>query len=105
MGKTRTSVKVYAYFTSANALTDGVGDNIPTSKVTAKVNGGASAPFTNATPFGANGMTIFSSVFGAAGTFNTSHGPDSIALTVDTTGLALPAATYTGVLNLEAQAI
>jgi hypothetical protein len=105
LGKTRTSVKLYAYFTSANALTDGAGDNIPTSKVTGSVNAGAAAPFTSATPFGANGMTVFSSTIGAAGTFNSTHGPDTIALTIDTTGLALPAATYTGVLNIQAQAI
>ncbi len=105
LGKTRTSVKLYAYFTSANALNDGAGDNIPTSKVTGSVNGTAAAPFTSATPFGANGMTVFTSAIGGAGTFNSSHGPDTIALTIDTTGLALPAATYTGVLNIEAQAI
>lgn len=105
LAKTRTSVKLYAYFSSANALTDGAGDNIPTSSVTGSVNGAAAAPFTSATPFGANGMTVFSSVIGAAGTFNSSHGPDTIALSINTTGLTLPAATYTGVLNIQAQAL
>lgn len=105
LGKTRTSVKLYAYFSSVNALNDGSGDNIPTSKVTGSVNGGAAAPFTSATPFGANGMTVFTAAIGGAGTFNSVHGPDTIALTIDTTGLALPAATYTGVLNIQAQAI
>jgi hypothetical protein len=104
LGKTRTNVKLYAYFSSANALNDGAGDNIPTSKVTGSVNGGAAAPFTSVTPFGTNGMTIFSANV-AAGTYNSTHGPDSIALTIDTTGLGLPAATYTGVLNIQAQAI
>ena len=51
-----------------------------------------------------NGMTVFSRPPGA-GTYNSSHGPDTIALTIDTTGLALPAATYTGVLNVQAQAL
>ena len=105
LAKTRTSVKLYAYFASANALTDGVGDNIPTSKVTGSVNGGAAAAFTSATPFGANGMTVFTQAIGGAGTFNSTHGPDTIAMTIDTTGLALPAATYTGVLNIQAQAL
>jgi len=104
LAKTRTTVKLYAYFSSANALNDGAGDNIPTSKVTGSVNGAAAAPFTSATPFGANGMTVFSVTLGAA-TFNSTHGPDTIALTIDTTGLGLPAATYTGVLNIQAQAI
>ncbi|HEY2647037.1 MAG TPA: hypothetical protein VGI34_08680 [Candidatus Acidoferrales bacterium] len=102
---THTSVKVYAYFTSANALNDGAGDNIPTSKVTGKIDGAAvGVPFTSATPFGANGVTVFQQVLGAAGTFNSSHA-DTIAMTIDTTGLALPAATYTGILNVEAQAL
>ena len=105
LGKTRSSVKLYAYFSSVNALNDGAGDNIPTANVTGSVNGGAAAAFTGVTPFSANGMTIFSSVIGAAGTFNSSHGPDTIALTINTAGLSLPAATYTGVLNIQAQAI
>jgi hypothetical protein len=101
---TRTSVKIYAYFASANALNDGAGDNIPTSKVTGKIDGaGVGVPFTSATPFGANGVTVFTAALGAAGTFNSSHA-DTIALTIDTTGLALPAATYAGVLNIQAQA-
>jgi hypothetical protein len=106
LAKTRTSVKLYGYFSSANALTDGAGDNIPVANVSGNVNGGGAAPFTAATPFGGNtGMTIFSQVIGAAGTFNSSHGPDSIVLSINTAGLALPAATYTGVLNLQAQAL
>jgi hypothetical protein len=106
LGKTRTSVKLYAYFASATALTDGAGDNIPTSSVTGSINGGAAAAFTTATPFGANGLApVFSAVIGAAGTFNSSHGPDTVGLTINTTGLALPAATYTGTLNIQAQAL
>ena len=102
---TRTSVKLYAYFASANALTDGAGDNIPTSKVTGKIDGAAvGVPFTSATPFGANGVTVFTAALGGAGTFNSTHA-DTIAMTIDTTGLALPAATYTGVLNVQAQAL
>jgi hypothetical protein len=105
LAKTRTSVKLYAYFASANALTDGAGDNIPTSSVTGSVNGGAAAPFTSVTPYAANGMTVFTQAIGGVGTFNSSHGPDTIGLTISTAGLSLPAATYTGVLNVQAQAI
>jgi hypothetical protein len=105
LGKTRTGVKLYAYFSSATALTDGAGDNIPTSSVTGSINGGAAAAFTTVTPFGANGLAaIFTAAIGA-GTFNSSHGPDTIGLTINTTGLALPAATYTGTLNIQAQAL
>ncbi len=106
LAKTRTSVKLYAYFTTGNALTDGAGDNIPVANVTGSVNGGAAAAFTGATPYGgATGMTVFTQAIGGAGTFNSSHGPDTIGITINTTGLGLPAATYTGVLNIQAQAI
>jgi hypothetical protein len=106
LAKTRSSVKLYAYFASGNALNDGGTDNIPVANVTGSVNGGAAAPFTGATPFGgATGMTVFTQALGAAGTYNSSHGPDKIALTINTAGLALPAATYTGVLNVQAQAL
>jgi hypothetical protein len=105
LAKTRTSLKVYAYFASANALTDGAGDNIPNTAVSGAVDGAAAAPFTGATPYGgAFGMTVFSQAIGAAGTFNSSHA-DTIALTINTTGLGLPANTYTGVLNIQAQAL
>ena len=106
LAKTRTSVKVYAYFSSGTALTDGAGDNIPNTSVTGSINGGAAAAFTTATPFGgAFGLApVFSQVVGAAGTFNNTH-TDSVALTISTVGLNLPAATYTGVLNIQAQAL
>jgi hypothetical protein len=38
------------------------------------------------------------------GTFNSTHS-DSVALQINTTGLALPAGTYTGTLTIQAQAI
>jgi len=101
---THASVSLYAYFASINALTDGSGDNIPTSKVTGKIDGAAvGVPFTGVTPFG-NGVMVFSVLLGGVGTFNSTHA-DTIALTIDTTGLNLPAATYTGLLNVEAQAL
>jgi hypothetical protein len=105
LAKTRTSVKLYAYFSTTNALTDGAGDNIPAANVTGSVNGGAAAAFTGATPYTAFGMTVFNQAIGGVGTFNSSHGPDTIALTINTTGLNLPAATFTGVLNVQAQAL
>ena len=105
LAKAPVTLKLYAYFSSANALTDGAGDNIPTSSVTGSVNGGAAAAFTSATPFGANGMTVFTQAIGA-GTYNSLRAPaDTIALSISTVGLNLPAATYTGVLNIEAQAL
>ena len=105
LGKTRTSVKVYAYFTSATALTDGAGDNIPTSSVLGAVGTGAYAPFTGgAATFNVNSILVLSQAIGAAGTYNSSQ-TSSVGLEINTTGLTLPAATYTGTLNVQAQAL
>jgi hypothetical protein len=105
LAKARTTMKVYAYFSSANALNDGAGDNIPTSSVLGSVNAGAYAPFTGGTgAFGVNSIQVFSQAVGAAGTYNSTHS-DNVALQINTTGLALPAATYTGTLNVQAQAL
>src|SRR5215831_17167008 len=50
----RTAVGVYAYFASAAAaLTDGAGDNIPSSAFTIADNAGAPAALTNTVAFGA----------------------------------------------------
>lgn len=101
----RTNVAVYAYFTApAAALTDGAGNDIPSSAVSGSVNGGAMGAFTGASPFsGASAITIGSQAVGV-GSFNSSRS-DTLDLQIDTTGLGLPAATYTGVLNIQAQAI
>ncbi len=105
LGKGRTSMKVFAYFSSGTALTDGANDNIPTSAVLGNVNTTSYAPFTGGTgPFGANSIQVFSQALAGAGTFNSTHS-DSVALQINTTGLALPAATYTGTLNIQAQAL
>jgi hypothetical protein len=103
LAATRTDVNLYAYFSSGNALTDGAGNNIPTANVGGSVNSGPSGPFTGATPFGANGMTVFSQALLPA-TLNSNRN-DTIDLSIDTSGLGLPSATYTGTLNIQAQAL
>jgi hypothetical protein len=100
---TRLGVSLYAYFSTADALTDGGTNTIPTTAVFGSVNGGLPADFTAATPFG-NGMTVFSQALGA-GTYSGTSGPDTIDLSIDTTGLGLPSGTYNGTLNIQAQAI
>ncbi len=99
------TVRTYAYFTSpVAALTDGAGDNIPASSVTGSVNGGAFAAFTNATPFsGASGMQLSSSFIFLFNT--TGNRTDTLNMSISTIGLNLPAGNYTGVLNIQAQAI
>jgi hypothetical protein len=99
------TVKTYAYFTSAAAaLTDGAGDNIASSSVSGSVNGGAFAAFTGATPFaGGSGMTLFNTTIFI---FNlTGNHSDTLNMRINTTGLNLPAGNYTGVLNIQAQAL
>jgi hypothetical protein len=94
---------VYAYFSSGTALTDGT-NNIPTSSFNGSVNAGAYSAFTGGLgPFGANSMHIYSLDL-TSGPLNSSH-VDSLGLQIDTTGLNLPASTYTGTLNVQAQVI
>ncbi len=107
LARTRTSVSVYAYFTSTTALTDGgsPANTVATSKFNGNINGGAYSAFTGgSSPWGANSILVYTQSLGGAGTFNSSH-TDTLGLQVDTTGLSLPAGTYTGTLNIQAQAI
>lgn len=98
-------VRVYAYFTSAAvALTDGTGDNIPSSSVSGSINGGAFGAFTGASPFAA-GSSIRLSSTRILGFNRTGTRTDTLNMRISTTGLNLPAATYTGVLNVQAQAL
>jgi len=99
------AVTTYAYFTTAAAaLTDGSGDNIPSANVSGSVNGGAFGPFTGASPFGgATAVTLSSTRI--LGNNRTGSHADTLNLSITTTGLSLPAGTYTGVLNIEAQAL
>jgi len=98
-------LQTFAYFSnSASALSDGAGHNIPSSSVSGSVNGGAFQTFTGACAFSANTcVTVFSvHVTGAQkrGTNNT-----NLQLQISTVGLKLPAGTFTGVLNIRAQAL
>lgn len=99
------AVTAYAYFTSSvAALADGAGDNIPSSNVSGSVNGGAFASFTGASPFAANSSVTLSSTR-ILGNNRTGNHADTLNLMINTTGLNLPAGTYTGVLNIQAQAL
>lgn len=100
----RTNIKLYGYFSSASAaLTDGSGHNIPSSAVSGSVNSGSFTAFTSNTPYSTgSGLQLFSQ--NVSGVTLNSNRTDSLALQIDTVGLNLPAATYTGTLVLEAQA-
>jgi hypothetical protein len=99
-------VTEYAYFASpASALADGSGDNIPSANVSGSFDGGAFTAFAGTSPFAAgSSMTLFNQFILIL--LNTSATrTDTLNLRIDTTGLGLPAATYTGVLHIQAQAI
>jgi hypothetical protein len=97
-------VTTYAYFTtSAAALTDGAGDNIPSSKVSGSVNGGAFTAFTGNSPFAA-GSSLTLSLIRIRRRTTTGNQSDTLNLMISTVGLTLPPGTYTGVLNIQAQA-
>ncbi len=99
------AVTVYAYFSSAAAaLTDGAADNIPSSSVTASVNGGGFTAFTGASPFAA-ASSITLSTWRILGNNRTGNHTDTMNMRISTVGLNLPAGLYTGILNIQAQAL
>ena len=95
----------YAYFTNpAAALTDGASDNIPSASVSGSFNGGGYTAFTGSSPMAAgSSITLFNQAFFILFT-NPGTRTDTLNLQINTTGLNLPAATYTGVLHIQAQA-
>ncbi len=95
----------YAYFTnSAAALTDGASDNIPSANVAGSFNGGGYTTFTGASPLAAgSSITLFNQFFFIFFS-NPGTRTDTLNLRINTTGLSLPAGTYTGVLHIQAQA-
>jgi hypothetical protein len=105
---TRTTLKVYGYFSSASAalvhtaVTNSV--DIPSSRVEVSVNGGASQPFNQTVAFGAAnaGRELASqplTILNIAGSRT-----DTIALNINLSSYVLPADVYTGTLRLRAQA-
>ncbi|HJT69143.1 MAG TPA: hypothetical protein VJ731_03030 [Terriglobales bacterium] len=101
----RTAVGLYAYFTSATAaLTDGA-NNIPSSAFFISDNGGASAALTNSVGFGATNAGLQLANVNITGANKNSSRTDAMAFNINLTSLPqLPASTYTGTLNIQAQA-
>jgi hypothetical protein len=106
----RANIAVWAYFGSAaaalNPTAAGNTVTIPSSAVSVQVNGGAFTPCTTVSPFNAaaSGMQIGTTTITGVTNLNSSR-TDTLAYNIDTTVVpALPADTYTGVLNIQAQA-
>lgn len=96
------TITLYAYLSSTTAaLTDGAGHDIPSANVSGSADGGAYVAFTGNSPF-STGTSITVSAQTNLISLSGSHN-DTLALSVNTAGLNLPAATYTGTLTLQAQ--
>ena len=103
----RTAVGIYAYFANAGAaLTDGT-NNIPSSAFFISDNAGPSTALTSTVAFGAaNGGLQLANIPITGLNKNSSHG-DIMSFNINLTGGTLPqlpASTYTGTLNIQAQA-
>jgi len=101
------SLKVYAFFSnSASALTDGVGDNIPSADFQISNNGGAFTALTNTMPFGGANAGLQLSSTPILGNNKSGNHNDVMNFNINLAPLPnLPAATYTGTLTIQAQAI
>lgn len=104
----RTTVTVDAYFASAiAALTDGGGNNIPSSAFTISDNGGAAAPLSSSVAFGAASAGLRLENIAIIGTNKNAQVTDNMAFNIDLSNGTLPqlpAGIYNGVLNIQAQA-
>jgi hypothetical protein len=104
LGSGRTAVGVYAYFTnSASALNAGT-NNIPSSAFQISNNGGALNALTNSVAFGGANAGLQLASVAITGANQVGNRTDNMTFNINTTGLTLPAAAYTGTLNIQAQA-
>jgi hypothetical protein len=103
----RTAVSVYAYFASTAALNDGAGNSIPSSAFTIADNSGTAAALTAVTPYNAGASGLRLENITITGANKNSSVSDDMAFNIDLSGGTLPqlpAGTYTGTLNIQAQA-
>src|SRR6266705_3478099 len=101
------SLQVYAFFSnSASALTDGAGNNIASADFQISNNGGAFTALTNTVPFGGANAGLQLSSTPILGNNKSGTHNDVMNFNINLAPLPnLPAATYTGTLTIQAQAI
>ena len=101
------SLKLYAFFSSSTAaLTDGAGNNIPSADFQISDNAGPFNALTNTVPFGGANAGLQLSSTPILGNNRTGSRNDVMNLNINLAPLPnLPAATYTGTLTIQAQAI
>jgi hypothetical protein len=112
LSATRTAVTLVGYFSSATAaLTDGAAtpNNIPASEVLGQITTGTPTSFTAFTqtaPLGAAGAGLILFTQALSGTNRTANRTDNLNLEINLASQPqLPAGTYTGTLNIQAQAL
>jgi len=107
VSKPGNNLSVYAYFNnSASALSDAFGDNIPSADFLLSNNGGAYTPLTGTVAFGGGGAGLRLFNVKITGTNKTGNHTDNMLFRIDLSTLPqLPAGTYTGTLNIQAQII
>jgi hypothetical protein len=106
------NLKVYAYFNSSTvamahsaSCVTGCGD-IPSSAFQIGLNGGALTSVTGTGPFGAAGASLQIASVPITGTNKTASRVDTLQLNINLSTLpTLPADTYSGVLNIQAQSL
>jgi hypothetical protein len=103
----RGALSLYAFFsTAASALTDGAGNNIPSSAFSISNNGGAFLPLVNTVPFGGANAGRLLSATPILGNNKSGSRTDLMLFNINLTGLPnLPSGTFTGILTIQAQAI
>ena len=100
------SLNLYAFFSSsAAALTDGAGHNIPSADFQISDNGGALTALTNTVPFGGANAGLLVSSLPIRGYNKTGTNSDLMTFNINLAPLpTLPAGVYTGTLTIQAQA-
>jgi hypothetical protein len=103
----RGTLSLYAFFASSTAaLTDGVGDNIPSSAFSISDNAGPFNPLVNTVPFGGANAGLTLTTIRILGFNKTGTHTDDMRFNINLTSLpSLPPGTYTGTLTIQAQAI
>lgn len=103
------SVSLFGYFnTPASAMTDGGGNNIPSSWVEGQMATGTPTSytaFTQTNPVGPAGGSLALYTEAITGVNKIKTRTDNLDLRVNLTGQTLPAGTYTGILRLQARAL
>jgi hypothetical protein len=101
------TMKLYAYFDTASSAMTGTltGTLVPTSAFTGSVNGGAQASFTQTNPFGGAALALQMYSVGITAANLIGARTDTLALTMNLTGISLVSDTYSGTMHVQAQAL